>query len=521
MTKHIVIVGGGTAGWMTACYLARMLAGPDAQAVKITLVESEDIGIIGVGEGTFPSIRKTLKRIGLDEAALVREANATFKQGIRFANWRHAPSVDPSDHYYHPFQIAEQHTDLDLLPYWLLGEAGEAPWARASTVQQAVIEARRAPKLIDHPDYAGPLSYAYHFDAVAFGQVLRRHAIGQGVVRIADTIGEVRLAQDGAIAALVGAASGELRADLYIDCTGFRAQLIGQALKSEFTSYRDQLFCDRALAVQLPYEQPDAPIASCTISTAQENGWTWDIGLQERRGVGYVYSSQHTDDERAAQVLSAYAGLAPDRLEPRLLKFEAGFRKTQWRKNCVAIGLSAGFIEPLEATGIGFSEIAALILANLFPWSGEYEQAARQFNAQMQRRYAHVIDFIKLHYCLSQREDTAFWRDNRAASSISETLKEKLQIWRHRPPSFLDVDLNHDIFVEQNWQYILYGMGFATDLTGRAPALRFSAAAREEFASIAEQARFALTVMPDHRALIDEVRRSGFQRPAPARRASR
>lgn len=162
-----------------------------------------------------------------------------------------------------------------------------------------------------------------------------------------------------------------------------------------------------------------------------------------------------------------------------------------------------------------------MILANLFPWSGEYEQAARQFNAQMQRRYEHVIDFIKLHYCLSQRDDTAFWRDNRDDRSISETLKEKLRIWRHRPPSFLDVDLNHDIFVEQNWQYILYGMGFATDLSGRAPALRFSADAREEFASIAEQARFALTVMPDHRALIDQVRRSGFQRPAPARRASR
>jgi len=518
MAKDILIIGGGTAGWLTACYLARMIGGREDEGVRITLVESEDIGIIGVGEGTFPSIRKTLNRIELDEAALIRDANATFKQGVRFDNWRHAPSVAPTDRYYHPFQTADQHTDLDLLPYWLLGAAGDAPWSQVGTVQQAVIDAHRAPKLIEHPDYAGPLAYAYHFDAVAFGQLLRRHALERGVTRISDTIDAVRLAPDGAIESLTARASGRLEADLYIDCTGFRAQLIGQALGSPFTSYRDQLFCDRALAVQLPYARPDVPIASCTISTAQESGWTWDIGLQERRGVGYVFSSAHTSETRAAEMLGAYTGVPVDQLEPRLLKFEAGFRHVQWRKNCVAIGLSAGFIEPLEATGIGFAEIAALILVNLFPWAGEYDQAAAQFNAQMRRRYDHVIDFIKLHYCLSQREDTDFWRDNRAPASISDSLKTKLDIWRWRPPSFLDVDLSHDIFIAPNWQYVLYGMGFHTDVSGRAGALRYHDAARVEFANIREQSRNALRIMPDHRALVEEVRRSGFRRPVAAQR---
>lgn len=510
MNKHVVIVGGGTAGWITACYLARMLSAELPGGVKITLVESEDIGIIGVGEGTFPSIRKTLSRIGLDESELIRDADATLKQGIRFANWRHEPAQNPADHYYHPFQIADQHSDMDLLPYWLLGVAGDAKWEDVSSVQKRVIEGARAPKLITHGDYSGPLSYAYHFDAVAFAKVLRRRAIAQGVHHLTDTIDEVRLGDDGAIASLLARKHGALTADLYIDCTGFRAQLIGQALGSRFTSFKSQLFCDSALAMQVPYDSADAPIPSCTIATAQETGWTWDIGLHERRGTGYVYSSSHTSDARAEEILRAYIGPAAQKLTVRKLSFEAGFRREQWVKNCVAIGLSAGFIEPLEATGIGFAEIAGVILANLFPWSGQHELAARQFNAQMAKRYEHVIDFIKLHYCLSERRDSQFWHDNRAASSISDALQEKLTRWRFRPPSFLDIDMNHDIFTEHNWQYVLYGMGFRTDISPRAGAYRYFEDARQEFADIRQQGDYALSVMPSHRALVEQVSATGF-----------
>jgi tryptophan halogenase len=522
--KRVLIIGGGTAGWITACYLARMLATDQPGGVAITLVESDEIGTIGVGEGTFPSIRKTLARIGLDEGLLIREGDATFKQGIRFANWSHAPADDPDDCYYHPFQVAQQHSDIDLLPYWLAGAAGTAKWEDVSSVQKRVIERHRGPKLLEHDDYSAPLNYAYHLDAGRFATVLRRHAAALGVQRIIDTVERVDIAADGAIAGVAGRASGLLTADLYIDCSGFRARLIGEALGSRFTSYRDQLFCNRALAIQVPYDHADPPIASCTISTAHEAGWTWDIGLKNRRGIGYVYSSDHTSDDRAEQVLRGHVGAAANDLAVRKLAFEAGFRKTQWIKNCVAIGLSAGFIEPLEATGIGFAEIAALILASLFPWSGDTESSARQFNAQMTHRYEHVIDFIKLHYCLSQRTDHPFWRDNRDPASLSDALADKLARWRTRPPGFLDVDLNHDIFTEHNWQYVLYGMGYHTDIGARAGALRYYDDARAEFASIRQQGDYALNVMPDHRQLIAAASMHGFgakRRPTPGQPAMR
>lgn len=513
MSKRVLIVGGGTAGWITAAYMARMLSADLPGGVSITLVESDEIGILGVGEGTFPIIRKTMGRIGLDESELIRDADATFKQGIRFNHWKSNPAEQPDDTYFHPFQVCSQHTDMDLLPYWLLGAAGDVPWAEACTVQQRVVDAKLAPKLITHPNYNAPLNYAYHFDAAKLAQVVRRRAMAMGVKRLIDTIDDVRVDENGAIASVQGGAHGELKADLYIDCTGFRARLIGETLGSEFTSCRDQLFCNRAVAMQVPYDRPDAPIPSCTYATAQKSGWTWDIGLHARRGVGYVYSSDHCSDDVALDALKRYIGPAANDLQHRQLTFEAGFRKIQWYKNCVGIGLSTGFIEPLEATGISFAEVAALMLCNLFPWSGDYERSARQFNEAMTKRFEHVIDFIKLHYFLSRRTDTDFWRDNRAPSSVSDYLKGKLEQWRHRPPSFLDIDASHDIFDENSWQYILYGMEFKTDITARAGALRFYDDARREFESIRRQSVNALTAVPTHRDLVNEVVAGGF-RPA-------
>lgn len=502
MRKRVLIVGGGTAGWICAAYMARMLSADQPGGVAITLVESDEIGVVGVGEGTFPIIRKTLARIGLDEAELVRDADATFKQAIRFQGWSTGRGDDA---YLHPFQVAAQHSDMDLLPYWLLGLAGDAPWAEVSTAQARLVAAMRAPKLASHADYGGPLNYAYHFDAVRFAAVVRRRAVALGVERLVDTIDEVRLDEGGAIAAVRARAHGDLTADLFVDCTGFRARLIGEALGSRFTSRRDRLFCNRAVAIQLPYDRPDAPIPSCTVSTARESGWIWDIGLQARRGLGYVYSSDHCGDEAAADALRAHAGPAARDLPQRQLSFEAGYRAVQWQANCVAIGLSAGFIEPLEATGISFAEVAALILVNLFPWSGDHERSARMFNAQMATRYERVIDFLKLHYCLSRRTDSDFWHDNRAPSSISDDLTDRLEQWRHRPPSFLDVDKSHDVFEEHSWQYILYGMGFHTDIGARAGALRFHDEARLEFANIRRHADEALASLPPHRTLVNAM----------------
>lgn len=511
MRKKVIIVGGGTAGWITAAYLAKILSNGLPGGLDITLIEAPDIGVIGVGEGTFPSIRKTFSRIDLNEDSLVREASATFKQGIRFVNWRGVTDKNGQDAYFHPFQIPAQHSDFDLLPYWLLGVAGDASWESVSTIQQRVVDDRRAPKHITHAGHDGPLAYAYHFDAVELSKLLRRKALSFGVRHLEDRVEQVIVSDDGYIQTLKTRANGDLDADLYVDCTGFKAQLIGQAMGVPFRSERSHIFANRAVALQVPYEQPGGSIESQTISTAQECGWTWDIGLTSRRGVGYVYSNDHCTDERAEAVLRHYVGPAAQACDVRFLDFEAGYRHAQWQKNCVAIGLSAGFIEPLEATGIGFAEIAALILSNLFPWEGNYEVCAKQFNGYMTRRYSHVIDFIKLHYCLTQRTDSDFWRDNVRPETIPDGLQERLERWRYRSPSFLDMDPNHDIFTEASWQYVLYGMGFKTDITAQRGLYRYFEDAKAQFESIRRQGDRALSLLPRHRDLIEQVRRSGFQ----------
>jgi len=514
MPKRVLIVGGGTAGWITAGYLARTLGAQAPNGVRITLVESADIGILGVGEGTFPTIRKTLRRIGVDEAALVRECGASFKQGAKFVHWRYAPGSRMPDHYLHAFQVSQEPTGLELLPYWLLGVAGEnINWDEVNTPQKRVADANRAPKLIDHPDYEAPLNYAYHFDALKLAAFLRRQGIACGVQHLVDTIDAVNLMEDGSIRSVKARAHGELEADLFIDCTGFRAQLIGAALGVPYRSCRSVLFCDTALALRVPYERADAPIASYTIATAHESGWIWEIGLDDRRGIGNVYSSAHTDDARAEEILRAYVGKAGAGLEARKIKFQAGYREINWRKNCVAIGLSSGFFEPLEATGIVFSEVAAVMLTNLFPWGGDMEIAARQYNEIMRRRYERALDFIKLHYCISERRDSQFWIDNVDRASIPESLQDLLRRWRHRPPGSIDIDQNVDLFKESSWQYVLYGMGFKTDLSQRAGSLKYYHEARAAFAEVRRQADFACRTLPSNRELIAAARSRSFGAP--------
>ncbi|WP_044560521.1 tryptophan halogenase family protein [Azospirillum sp. B4] len=517
--KDVLIVGGGTAGWLTAAYLARTLAAAQPGGARLTLVESADIGILGVGEGTFPSIQRTLRRIGIDESVFMRESEATFKQGIRFDHWQHAPGSGQRDHYFHPFQSAISRQDLDLLPYWLLGCAGDTPLDEALTVQKRVADAALAPKRSGDDDYAAPLNHAYHFDAVRFARLLRVVAIDLGVRHVIDTVDAVPLDETGAVAGLVTREHGTLTADLYIDCTGFHAQLIGQALKSPYRSCRQWLFCDRAVALQVPYDQPDAPIASYTVSTAHEAGWTWDIGLESRRGIGHVYSSDHTDDTRAEQVLRDYIGPAAEGKTARAFRFEAGYRPEPWVRNCVAVGLANGFFEPLESTGIVMVEVAAVLLTSLFPWAGDMATAARQFNHIMNQRYERALDFLKLHYCLTRRTDTAFWRDNTDAATIPDTLHDLLDRWRHRPPEGLDFDLNLDTFSEASWQFVLYGMGYQTDLSAKAGAFRHREEACRQFAAIRANTDQALAALPRHRDLVRQIYHHGL-RPrgmAPAR----
>ena len=498
--RHILIVGGGTAGWLAAAYLAKAL-GP---AVRITLLESPDIGIIGVGEGTFPTIRDTLRFLGIEEARFVRDASATFKQGVRFTDWLHPPADGRHHSYFHPFEPPFYAEMASLVPYWLLqDEAARPAFAEAVTIQNRVAEAKRAPKQPGDGDFAGPLNYAYHFDAVRLAQILADRARQLGVEHLFGRLTDVVLDERGAIARL-DTDAGPLTADLFVDCTGFRAELIGRALGSPFRAVSDHLFTDRALTCKIPYDRPDAPIESYTVATAHEAGWIWDIGLAGARGIGCVYSSRHIDDDRAAAILAAHLGPAARDVNPRRIAFEAGYRERPWIGNCVAVGLSGGFLEPLESTGVVLIESAVGMIAELFPHQGPVDLSARRFNELMVARYARIVNFLKLHYCLSRRPEP-FWRDNADPATIPEGLRELLAQWRYRPPSRFDFLLDVESFAFFNYQYILYGMGFCTDLAERRDDFPDTVEAERQFARIKAFGERATRDLPSHRALVEQL----------------
>jgi tryptophan halogenase len=502
--RRILIVGGGTAGWLTAAYLARFLDLADNAAIEITLLESPELGIIGVGEGAFPTIRTTLQFLGIDETRFIRAASATFKQGIRFNDWLHAPRGDGTRHHYlHPFEAPFYTEGTSLVPYWLLQDEATRPrFAEAVTIQNRVAENQRAPKKQGEGEYSGPLNYAYHFDAARLAKVLQERAVELGVRHVTGLLTDVELGEDGAIARVNTREPGALEADLYVDCSGFRAELIGKALGAPFKSVKEMLFTDRALACKIPYADPDAPIESFTIATAHQAGWTWDIGLEGARGIGTVYSSTHMSDEQASEALRTYIG--HDDYKARIIPFEPGYREAQWVKNCVAVGLSGGFLEPLESTGVVLIEAAVGMIAELFPHNGPIDAPAKRFNALIVGRFERIINFLKLHYCLSRR-DEPFWRDNADPASIPEPLQELLRQWRHRPPGRFDFLLDLESFAFFNYQYILYGMDFRTDLSGGRGDFPNVAAAEKLFAKIRNFSEQATEDLPTHRALIRAI----------------
>jgi tryptophan halogenase len=502
--RTIMIVGGGTAGWLTAAYLAKAL-GP---SVGITLLESPDIGIIGVGEGTFPTIRDTLRFLGIDEAAFVRETSATFKQGVRFRDWLRPPGgADDHHSYFHPFEPPFYTEGTSLVPYWLLQDAtSRPPFAEAVTIQNRVAEAQRGPKQSSEGDFEGPLNYAYHFDAVGLSRVLADRALQLGVTHLPGRVVEVAKTENDWIDYLETDV-GQLQADLYIDCTGFRAELIDRAMGSPFRSVADQLFTDRAITCKLPYERPDAPIESYTVASAHEAGWIWDIGLAGARGIGCVYSSRYIDDDRAAAILADYVGVRAGEVSTRRLSFEAGFREQPWIGNCVAVGLSGGFLEPLESTGVVLIEAAVGMIAELFPHHGPADLPARRFNELMTARYVTIVNFLKLHYCLSQRPEP-FWRDNADPATIPERLRDLLNQWRYRPPSRFDFMIDVESFAFFNYQYILYGMGFRTDLSAGRRDFPDTAEAERLFARIKGYGERATLDLPMHRTLVEQLAQS-------------
>jgi tryptophan halogenase len=507
--RKIVIVGGGTAGWLTAAIIAakhksRMLGG-----FSVTLVESPNTPIIGVGEGTWPTLRSTLSPIGVSETEFFRECDAAFKQGARFAGWT---TGAPDDAYYHPLVLPQSFSQLNLVPHWLARGNGTS-FCDAVCPQGQICDAGLAPKTVTTAEYEAIVNYAYHLDAGKFAPFLQRHCCEKlGVRHILADVQHAIFTEDGDIRSIVTEQAGEIEGDLFVDCSGFHALLIGKELGVEFKDCGDILFCDTALAIQVPYDSPSAPIATHTISTAQSAGWIWDIGLPTRRGVGHVYSSRHISDDDAERELRDYVGEAGKDLPVRKIPIRAGHRETFWKRNCVAVGLAAGFLEPLEASAIVLVELSAKIIAEQMPACREVmDVIASRFNATTEYRWGRIIDFLKLHYAVTKRRDTAFWRDNADPASMPDRLKDLLQLWRYQSPWFHDeFDRIEEVFPAASYQYVLYGMGFRTEVEADALAddAKLAERAMRENAAQTERLRAGL---PRHRELIGKIVEYGLQ----------
>lgn len=510
--QEVLIVGGGAAGWLTACHLAKKLRPGTAGGVKVTLLESPDIPIIGVGESTVPAIRRSLQYLGISETDLIRHCDATFKQSIKFVDWVHNPVPGQTSYYHHLFDYPDRF-NFDLTPYWLNSDRMQS-YADALTIQGKVCDAGLGPKQMTHAEYDGLTNYAFHLDAVKFAALLTRHAVENlGVTHVLASVTAVQLDPSGAIAAVATDKAGSITADLFVDCTGFASLLLGKALNVPFISKHDVLFADRALALQVPYDAEDSPIASYTVATAKDAGWIWDIGLSNRRGTGYVYSSSHSSADQAEQTFRDYLGPQAEGQSVRHIQMDVGYRKCSWKHNCVAIGLSHGFVEPLEATGLLLFDATAKMLADQFPATmPAMAGAAKRFNQKVQYSWDRVIDFIKLHYFLSKRDDSRFWLDNRDAAYAPDSLLEQLDFWQHQLPTHYDFPSRFEIFNLDNYQYVLYGMEFKPKTSPQSYNQADPDQASRYLKLVQQQQQQALHQLPAHRSLIDKIKKYGLQK---------
>lgn len=510
-----MIVGGGSAGWLTAGVLAANHPDRGPSGLRITLIESPDVHPIGVGEGTWPSMRDTLRKMGVSETEFIRECDASFKQASKFVGWI---NNSEDDYYYHPFSAPPGLGDINLENQWRTSFA-DRRYADLVSHQPHLCERGKAPKQITTPEYAAVANYAYHLDAGKFGQFLQKFCVEKlGVTHILDHVQGVRSEDNGDIASLETAHNGLLAGDLFIDCTGFSSMLLGRHYGIPAISTTETLFCDTALAVQVPYPEDNSPIASHTLSTAQQAGWIWDIGLPTRSGVGHVYSSAHSSDEQAEQALMKYVECSrgPDVSKDctaRKISINPGYREVFWHRNCVAVGISAGFIEPLEASALALIELSAAMISDDLPATRHLmDVTARRFNERFRYRWERVIDFLKLHYVLSKRTDSDFWIENRQEESIPDRLLDLLELWRYRSPSRRDFYEIEEVFPYASYQYVLYGMDFQTEEPEWLNRSGETEAAMKCFQENAKLTAKYLAGLPMNRELINAIKLHGMQK---------
>ena len=482
--RKILIVGGGTAGWMTAALFGKLFQG----LYDIELVESEAIGTIGVGEATIPAIKKYNELIQLDEAEFMRRTQATFKLGIQFVDW-----VENGHSYVHGFGVIGQDWEwLRCHHYWLRAhQRGRARDFADFSINTAAALAnkfmRPRPEMAESP--IGHIAYAFQFDASLYARYLRGLAEQHGVRRTEGKIADVGVHDSGDIASVTLEDGRIVEADFFIDCSGFRALLIEQALKTGFEDWSHWLPCDRAMAV--PCERTDT-IAPLTRATAREPGWQWRIPLQHRTGNGLVYSSKHIDDDDAEKLL--LANLDGRQLaNPNRLRFASGKRRRMWNRNCVALGLAAGFLEPLESTSIHLVQSAAIRLVRLFPNTATDQATIDEYNRQSDFEWERVRDFIVLHYWANRRKG-AFW-DYCRTMDLPDTLRHKIDVWRSNGRIFRE---NEELFSEESWIQVFIGQGILPRSHDPLVAIKSDAEIDRFLGNIAATIGRCLDVMPTH-----------------------
>jgi hypothetical protein len=517
--KNIVIVGGGTAGWITAGLIAakhtKKAFSVANNKINITVIESPDIPSIGVGEGTWPSMRETLKTIGIDEADLFLYCDASFKQASKFIDWQTQSVSQKTTNraYYHPFSLPCGMDALHYVNEFCTQSSDSLSFAQQVCYQSILCEQNLAPKLITTKAYDYIANYGYHLDASKFSELLKKHCINKlNVKHIVSHISAVHNNDHNDIAYVTTDNQGDIYGDLFIDCSGAKSLLLGKHYKIPFCSKKHILFNDTALAVQIPYPHLDSPIASCTHSTAQTSGWIWDIGLQTRRGVGYVYSSQHTtalDAEMQLRHYIKHTGAPRSVALPvRKLSFNPGYHETFWHQNCVAVGMSAGFIEPLEASALAMIEQAAKMISDQLPSTSQTMKiVANRFNEKFSKHWQQIIEFLKLHYVLSKRDDSSYWLENRDKSTIPDALLEMLELWQYQAPSNYDILHANPLFPSASYQYVLYGMHFKTKTDHYIEPNKQMQMALNEV----QNKRHKLTkIMEPNRVLINKIKQFGL-----------
>ncbi|NII11208.1 tryptophan halogenase family protein [Oleiagrimonas sp. C23AA] len=475
--RRVVIAGGGTAGWMAAAALSRTLG----KVLDITLVESDAIGTVGVGEATIPTLVTFHRLLDINEQAFMAATHATIKLGIAFENWR-----DVGRDYIHSFgSTGKDHWTAGFQHFWLKGrERG-----LAGDYGDYCLELRAAQegKFAHLP--RGGINYAFHLDSGLYARFLRQYAEGFGIKRVEGRIGEVAMADNGDIAALVMDDGQRIEGDLFIDCTGFRALLIGQTLGVGYDDWSQWLLADSALAVQTESQRDAIPY---TRSIAGEAGWQWRIPLQHRVGNGIVFSSRHMDEASARQALMDSIEGAP-RNEPRLIRFTPGQRKKAWERNCIALGLSSGFLEPLESTNIHLIQRGITRLLQSFPHViGQVD--IDEYNAQVASEIEHIRDFVILHYHVTDRRDTPFWR-HCAEMDVPDSLRHRIELFKATGRVFR---IPNELFTENSWTQVMLGQGITPAQHHPSPDLMGDVELKQFLESIRSHVEHTVARLPRH-----------------------